>query len=30
MPLIKLISGAPYRLLASFDRDHATKPSRRW
>jgi hypothetical protein len=30
MPLTKLFSGAPHKLLAGFDRDHSTKPSRRW
>jgi hypothetical protein len=30
MPLTKLFSGAPHKLLAGFDEDHATKPSRRW
>jgi hypothetical protein len=30
MPLTKLFSRAPHKLLAGFDGDHATKPSRRW
>jgi hypothetical protein len=30
MPLTKLFSAAPHKLLAGFDGDHATKPSRRW
>jgi hypothetical protein len=30
MILIKLFSRAPHKLLAGFDGDHATKPSRRW
>jgi hypothetical protein len=30
MPLTKLFSGAPHKLLAGFNRDHTTKPSRRW
>jgi hypothetical protein len=30
MLLTKLFSGALHKLLAGFDRDHTTKPSRRW
>jgi hypothetical protein len=30
MPLTKLFSAAPHKLLTGFDIDHATKPSRRW
>jgi hypothetical protein len=30
MPLTKLFSRSPHKLLAGFDGDHATKPSRRW
>jgi hypothetical protein len=30
MPLTKLFSRALHKLLAGFDGDHATKPSRRW
>jgi hypothetical protein len=30
MPLTKLFSGAPHKLLTGFNGDHATKPSRRW
>jgi hypothetical protein len=30
MPLTKLFSEAPHKLLVGFDGDHATKPSRRW
>jgi hypothetical protein len=30
MPLPRLFSGAPHKLLAGFDGDHTTKPSRRW
>jgi hypothetical protein len=30
MPLTKLFSRAPHKLLAGFDGDHATKSSRRW
>jgi hypothetical protein len=30
MPLTKLFSRAPHKLLAGFDGDHASKPSRRW
>jgi hypothetical protein len=29
MPLTKLFFGALHKLLAGFDGDHATKPSRR-
>jgi hypothetical protein len=30
MPLTKLFSRAPHKLLVGFNGDHATKPSRRW
>jgi hypothetical protein len=30
MPLKKLFSRAQHKLLVGFDRDHTTKPSRRW